>query len=75
MALANSRGGCAERIHRTIKEEKIDLSEHEDYTAAVCELALTFVESGSPRFTSPVVSTLAKFESQWGTRSLEAYSA
>ena len=45
-------GGYAERIRLTIGEEGIDLSEHEDYTAAVCELALKFVESGSPRFKS-----------------------
>jgi hypothetical protein len=70
MALANSRGACAKWIHRTIKEEKIDLSEHEDYTAASCEPALTFVESGSPRINSPVVSTVAKFESQGQPSSL-----
>ncbi|HSR32133.1 MAG TPA: hypothetical protein VLY63_16345 [Anaerolineae bacterium] len=75
MALANARGVCAGRIRRTIKEEKIDLSEHEDYTAACRELALTFAESGSPRITSPVVSTLAKFESQRHTRRLEEGSS
>ena len=75
MALANSRGTCAERIHQTIKEEKIDLSEHEDYTAASCEPALTFVENGSPRINSPVVSRLAKFESQRQPRRLEEGSS
>jgi len=75
MALATSRGVCAGRIHRTIKEEKIDLSEQEDYTAVSCELALTFAESGSPRITSPVVGTLAKFESQRQTRRLEGDSS
>jgi hypothetical protein len=49
---ANSRGGCVERMRRTIKEEEIDLSEHEHYTAALCELALAFAGSGSPRFES-----------------------
>ena len=71
MALANARGVCPGRICRTIKEEKIDLSEHEDYTAASCEPTLTFVESGSSRITSPVASTRAKFESQRHTRRLE----
>jgi hypothetical protein len=32
MVLTISHGGHAERTHRTIKEEEIDLSEHEDYT-------------------------------------------
>jgi hypothetical protein len=32
MALANSHGGYDERIDRTIKEEEVDLSEHEHYT-------------------------------------------
>jgi hypothetical protein len=45
-------GGYSGRIHRTIKEEEVDVSEHEDYTAALCELALTFAESGLPRFKS-----------------------
>ena len=53
-------GGYAERIHLTIKEAGIDLSEHEGYTAAACESALTLAESDSPSITSQVVSTLTK---------------
>jgi hypothetical protein len=71
MALANSHGGYDERIDRTIKEEEVDLSEHEHYTDAVFQLGLMFAEIGLPRIASQVVSTLAKFESQWLTRSLE----
>jgi len=35
MALANSYGGCGERIDRTIKEEEVDLLEYEHYTNAL----------------------------------------
>jgi hypothetical protein len=53
-------GGYAERIHLTIKEEGIDLSEHEDYTAAACESALTFAESDPSSVTSQVVRAHTK---------------
>jgi hypothetical protein len=74
MALANSHGGCGERIDRTIKEEEVDLSEHDHYTAAVFQSGLMLAEIGPPSITSQGGSSLAKFESQWLALSLEAIS-
>jgi hypothetical protein len=75
MALANSHGSYCERIDRTTTEEEVDLSEHEHYTDALFQPGLMVAEIGPPSITSQVVSTLAKFESQWLTRSLKEGSS
>ncbi len=62
------------RIDRTINEEEVDLSEHEHYTT-VFQPGLMLAEIGPPSITSQGGSSLAKFESQWLTLSLEECSS
>jgi hypothetical protein len=74
MVLTISHGGHAERTHRTIKEEEIDLSEHEDYTVPSVNW-LWSVLKAARQGSSQVVSVLAKFASQRHTRRLEEASS
>ena len=71
-------GGSGKRtpvwIDRVINEEEVDLSEHEHYTATF-QPGLMLAEISPPSIKSQGGSSLAQFESQWLTLSLEEYSS